>query len=110
MLKIISLSTKHKAIAWIKILILTYKSWSSIRGGIRRNLSLVLTNGDIIQFNDGKENILDFKDFITKSQHPDIKKYEDKNLFKKFNLEYGELQWNDYDLAFPVYDLYKGTI
>ena len=33
-----------------------------------------------------------------------------KDLFKKFNLEYGELQWNDYDLAFPIYDLYKGTI
>jgi hypothetical protein len=40
----------------------------------------------------------------------DIKKYKDKDLFKKFNLEYGELQWNDYDLAFPVYDLYKGII
>ena len=41
--------------------------------------------------NDGKENILDFKNFIIKSQHPDIKKYQDLNLFKKFNLEYGEL-------------------
>ena len=61
-------------------------------------------------FNDGKENILDFKDFIIKSQHPDIKKYQDLNLFKNFNLEYGELEWNDYDLAFPIYDLYKGTI
>jgi len=61
-------------------------------------------------FNDGKNNILDFKNFILKSQHPDIKKYEDLNLFKKFNFEYGELEWNDYDLAFPVYDLYKGTI
>ena len=61
-------------------------------------------------FNDGKENILDFKNFIIKSQHPDIKKYQDKNLFKNFNLEYGELEWNDYDLAFPIYDLYKGTI
>ncbi len=61
-------------------------------------------------FNDGKENILDFKNFILKSQHPDIKKYEDLTLFKKFNLEYGELEWNDYDLAFPIYDLYKGTI
>lgn len=61
-------------------------------------------------FNDGKENILDFKDFILKSQHPDIKKYKDLNLFKKFNLEYGELEWNDYDLVFPVYDLYKGSI
>lgn len=61
-------------------------------------------------FNDGKENILDFKSFITKSQHPDIKKYEELKLFKKFNINCGELEWNDYDLAFPVYDLYKGKI
>ena len=61
-------------------------------------------------FNDGKENILDFENFIVKSQHPDIKKYLDLKLFKNFNLEYGELEWNDYDLAFPVYDLYKGSI
>jgi len=61
-------------------------------------------------FNDGKENILDFKNFIIKSKHPDIKKYEDVNFFKKFNLEYGELEWNDYDLAFPIIDLYKGKI
>jgi hypothetical protein len=64
----------------------------------------------LLLFNDGKENILDFKNFIIKSQHPDIKKYQDLNLFKKFNLEYGELNWNDYDLAFPLYDLYRGTI
>jgi hypothetical protein len=63
-----------------------------------------------LQFNDGKENILDFENFILKSQHPDIKKYKDKNLFKNFNLEYGELEWNDYDLAFPIYDLYQGSI
>ena len=63
-----------------------------------------------LQFNDGKENILDFENFILKSQHPDIKKYQDKNLFKNFNLEYGELEWNDYDLAFPLYDLYQGDI
>ena len=63
-----------------------------------------------LKFNDGKENILDFKNFILKSQHPDIQKYKDKNLFKNFNLEFGEIEWNDYDLAFPVYDLYKGII
>lgn len=61
-------------------------------------------------FNDGKENILDFKNFIINSKHPDIQKYKDLNLFKKFNLEYGELEWNDYDLAFPIYDLYQGSI
>ena len=63
-----------------------------------------------LKFNDGKENTLDFKEFILSSQHPEIKKYQDKNLFKKFNLEYGEIEWNDYDLAFPIYDLYRGSI
>ena len=63
-----------------------------------------------LKFNDGKENILDFKNFILSSQHPEIRKYENKNLFKKFNLEYGEIEWNDYDLAFPIYDLYQGKI
>ena len=63
-----------------------------------------------LKFNDGKENILDFKDFILSSQHPEIKKYKDKNLFKNFNLEYGDIEWNDYDLAFPVYALYEGSV
>ena len=63
-----------------------------------------------LKFNDGKENTLDFKNFILSSQHPAIKKYKDKNLFKNFNLEYGEIEWNDYDLVFPIYDLYKGRI
>ena len=63
-----------------------------------------------LEFNDGKENILDFKNFLIKSQHPDIKKYQDIDLFKKFNLKYGELEWNDYDLAFPIIDLYNNTI
>ena len=44
------------------------------------------------------------------ASHPDIKKYQDQELFKKFNLEYGEIEWNDYDLVFPVYDLYQGRV
>ena len=63
-----------------------------------------------LKFNDGKENTLDFKDFILSSQHPEIKKYQDKNLFKNFNLEYGDIEWNDYDLVFPIYDLYQGSV
>ena len=63
-----------------------------------------------LKFNDGKENTLDFKNFILSSHHPEIRKYENKNLFKNFNLEYGEIEWNDYDLAFPIYDLYQGDI
>jgi len=63
-----------------------------------------------LKFNDGKENTVDFKPFLFALSHPDIKKYQDKNLFQKFHLEYGEIEWNDYELAFPVYDLYQGEI
>jgi len=63
-----------------------------------------------LKFNDGTENTIDFSDFILNSQHPDIRKYQDIDLFKNFNLVFGEIEWNDYDLAFPIYDLYQGRI
>ena len=62
------------------------------------------------KFNDGIEKTVDFKNFIFSSSHPDIKKYQNLKLFQKFNLTYGEIEWNDYELAFPIYDLYRGQI
>lgn len=62
------------------------------------------------KFDDGKENTVDFKPFILSSSHPDIKKYKNKELFENFSLKYGEIQWNDYELAFPIFDLYQGNI
>jgi len=62
------------------------------------------------EFNDGVETTVDFENFIFSSNHPDIKKYQNQKLFQKFNLDYGEIEWNDYELAFPIYDLYKGHI
>ncbi len=56
------------------------------------------------KFEDGKENIVDFKDFILNSQHPEIKKYKDIEKFKQFNIEYGDIEWSDYELCFPIYE------
>ena len=61
-------------------------------------------------YDDGKENIVDFKPFIFSSTHPEIKKYQNQNLFKWFSLNYGEIEWNDYELAFPIFDIYQGNI
>ena len=60
-----------------------------------------------LKFNDDKINIVDFENFILNSGHPEIRKYQDKSLFKNFNLTYGELEWGDYDLVFPISDLYE---
>lgn len=63
-----------------------------------------------IFFNDGISKLVDFKSFLEKSSHPSIKKYLDEDKFKQFNVIDGNLNWNDYELIFPVADLYNGSI
>ena len=63
-----------------------------------------------LQFADGKEHIVNFEKFLKASSHPDIMKYLDMEQFKNFRIVNGNLDWNDYDLCFPVADLYEGKI
>ena len=63
-----------------------------------------------IQFNDGTEKLVDFKPFLTNSLHPSIGKYQEESYFSKFQIIDGNLNWNDYDLIFPIWDLYNGRI
>jgi hypothetical protein len=63
-----------------------------------------------IKFNDGTEKLVDFKPFLSNSLHPSIKKYLDEKRFSNFSLTEGNLNWNDYDLIFPIWDLYNGKI
>jgi hypothetical protein len=61
-----------------------------------------------ILFADETEKFIDFKPFLDKTLNPSIKKYLDYNLFSSFQIIDGNLNWNDYDLIFPVWDLYNG--
>lgn len=63
-----------------------------------------------IKFSDGVEKLVDFKPFLSKSLHPSIKKYLDEKIFSNFSLIDGNLNWNDYDMIFPISDLYDGKI
>ena len=63
-----------------------------------------------IYFQDGTERLIDFKPFLTKSLHPSVRKYLDENKFKNFEIKEGNLNWNDYEMIFPVWDLYNGKI
>ena len=63
-----------------------------------------------IKFSDGNERLVDFKPFLSKSLHPSIKKYLDENKFSSFSWTDGNLNWNDYDLIFPISDLHNGQI
>ena len=63
-----------------------------------------------LRFDDGIEQIVDFTSFLTHGLHPDIRAWLDPTRFATFRLEYGELVWDDYDLCFPVIDLYRNQI
>ena len=63
-----------------------------------------------IKFNDGIEKLVDFKSFLSKSLHPSIRKYLDERLFSNFKIVDGNLNWNDYEMIFPIWDLYNGKI
>jgi hypothetical protein len=63
-----------------------------------------------IVFNDGASNVVDFEPFLRRARHPDITKYRASKLFKTFKVSDGNLMWGDFEMIFPVWDLYRGKI
>lgn len=63
-----------------------------------------------LQFNDGTSRVVDFEDFLSTAKNPMTILYRRKELFQNFRIEYGDLIWGDYDMCFPVADLYDGRI
>jgi hypothetical protein len=61
-------------------------------------------------FSDGMTQSIDFEPFLKNSQHPDIQKYLSRKYFTKYSIKDGELMWGDFDLIFPIMDLYKNSI
>lgn len=63
-----------------------------------------------LTFDDGMEQTVDFKPFLTRTCHPDIRAYLDPAMFAAFHIKYGDLVWGDYDLCFPIIDLYRNQL
>ena len=63
-----------------------------------------------IRFDDGTEQTVDFKPFLTSSLHPDIRAWSAPERFSEFRIEHGELVWGDYELCFPVMDIHRNRI
>ncbi len=61
-------------------------------------------------FDDGTVQTVDFKSFLSLSRHPGIRAYLDPEIFAAYRIEYGELVWGDYDLCFPIADLYHNRL
>ena len=63
-----------------------------------------------ITFTDGIEQLVDFSPFLDKAIHLSIKKYLNKELFMNFQIVNGNLNWSNYDLIFPISQLYNGAV
>jgi len=63
-----------------------------------------------IVFNDGVSKNVNFKPFLESVRHPSIRQYLNKEKFKKFALIDGNLNWNQYELIFPLEELHNGQI
>jgi len=61
-------------------------------------------------FSDETERIIDFSNFLQNARNPMTRKYLDKQLFRKYSIQYGDIVWNDYEMCFPVWDLHEGKI
>jgi hypothetical protein len=63
-----------------------------------------------IFFNDKSNKVIDFYLFLSKNSHPQYDKYKELKNFRKFKIENGNIVWGkNWDLVFPVFDLYNGT-
>ncbi len=63
-----------------------------------------------LTFSDGTVRVVDFHDYLRDAPRPWITKYWSLDEFKNFRLVDGDLMWGDYDLIFPISDLYNGKI
>ena len=63
-----------------------------------------------LTFNDDTSRVVDFEPFLRRTQHPDLTRYRAFKKFKSFRLVDGNLMWGDYEMIFPVWDLYRGKI
>lgn len=64
-----------------------------------------------IIFTNDKKKLIDFQQFLKTHSHPQYNKYKKIENFKQFKIENGNVIWGkDWDMIFPMYDLYKGKI
>lgn len=63
-----------------------------------------------LEFMDKTTRVINFENFLKQAQNPLTRKYLEIKHFKEFTIEYGDLIWNDYELCFPIYDLYYDKI
>ena len=76
-----------------------------IKAEDKGNLTVSLT------FSDNTMQTVAIGDFTRRHPHPQYNKYLDPKKFSRFTLDNGNIVWGkNWDMIFPIENLYKGTI
>jgi hypothetical protein len=76
----------------------------------------ILRVGDVgryrleLTFSDGHVSIIDFGPFLRGSLSPETRRFLDEKQFRSYSMTHGNLVWGDYEMCFPIEDLYEGQI
>jgi len=63
-----------------------------------------------LTFDDRTHRVVDFGPFLEASVHPDLRRWLEPGAFASYRLEHGDLVWGDWELCFPIADLYHGIV
>lgn len=63
-----------------------------------------------LTFNTGESREVDFAPFLVQHPNPLIRRYAEPEHFARFRITDGDLEWDDFELCFPIIDLYENTL
>jgi len=63
-----------------------------------------------MEFSDGHRIVVDFESFLSGDLNTETRQFLDIERFKTFRLDWGNLVWGDYEMCFPIEDLYTGEL
>ncbi len=63
-----------------------------------------------LEFSDGHRSLVDFAAFLSNSLNSETRQFRDKDKFETFRIEWSNLVWGDYEMCFPIEDLYANEL
>ncbi len=63
-----------------------------------------------LTFSDDHCSVVDFGPFLLAALNDETRQFVDSEKFRSYRLEWGNLVWGDYEMCFPIENLYLGQL